>query len=149
VKSTDTIVEQWLRRIVESYPPQTAQFLLQQEDPFRNPVGHNFREALTILIEEILGNMNSARVDPAIETIVRIRAVQDFTAAEAVRFIFLLKEVLAGTETHAPAIEKKIDEVALLAFDAYMRCREHIAEIRGREAWRTPRGAGDCGVAGS
>jgi hypothetical protein len=149
VKSTDTIVEQWLRRILESYPPQTAQFLLQQEDPFRNPVGHNFREALTILVVEILGKMNSARVDPAIETIVRIRAVQDFTAAEAVRFVFLLREVLAGAEGHEPATDKRIDELALLAFDAYARCRERIAEIRGREAWRTPRGAGDCVVHGS
>jgi hypothetical protein len=149
VTSTDTIVEQWLRRILESYPPQTAQFLLQQEDPFLNPVGHNFRKALTVLIEEILGNMNSARVEPAIESIVRIRAVQDFTAAEAVRFIFLLKEVLAGAEPHVPAIDKKIDEVALRAFDTYVRCRERIAEIRGREAWRTPRGAGNCGVHGS
>jgi hypothetical protein len=83
---------------------------------------------------------------PVLDGIVRIRAVQDFTAGQAVAFIFLLKRVireeLKGEVRVQPggdglaAVEERIDEMALLAFDLFMKCRERIYEIRVNEAKR-------------
>jgi hypothetical protein len=85
-------------------------------------------------------------VPEALEAIIRIRAVQDFSPAEAVGFVFLLKravrEVLEGASSGSlPAnmqseLEARIDALALSAFEIYTRCREQLFEIRVREAQR-------------
>jgi hypothetical protein len=149
VLAIETIAEQWFGRVLEGYPEQTAQFLVGQRDRFRNPVGHTFREALSVLAEEVLGGMERPRIVSALDGIVRIRAVQDFTPSQAVGFIFLLREVLAQyPETNIPEVHRKVDDLALLAFDAYQQCREQIAEIRCREALRRPSGAMRDGCGG-
>ena len=37
------IVDKWLERILETYPESTTRFLLQERDPFQNPVGYNLK----------------------------------------------------------------------------------------------------------
>jgi hypothetical protein len=82
--------------------------------------------------------MDAAKMGPALESIVRLRAVQDFTPSQAVGFVYLLREIfqeeLAGREP--PDVQKRIDEIALRAFDLFMKCREEIYEIKAREAQR-------------
>jgi len=71
---------------------------------------------------------------------VRIRAVQEFSPSAAVGFVYALRGILreelasAGLDAagHA-AVESGVDRLALAAFDAYMKCREKIFEIRVRE----------------
>jgi len=70
--------------------------------------------------------------------------VQDFSPSQAIGFIFLLKkairEVLESGIRGKPVLEEwmefqsRIDQLALLAFDVYMECREKICEIRVNEA---------------
>lgn len=132
------ILKQWIARTLQSYADQTSRFLLDEKDPFRNPVGHALKEGLPVLFEELAGGMDAARITPALDSIVRIRAVQDFTASQAVAFVFLLKKIvheeLAGE--NLAALEERIDELALLAFDLFMKCREKIYEIKANEARR-------------
>jgi len=132
------ILEKWLEQTIASYPAQTAGFLRNQKDRFRNPVGNTLKEGLATLLDEITGEMDTGKVKPALESIVRLRAVQDFTASQATGFVFTLREILNETlEGCAPPTwQKRIDEIALLAFDLYMRCREEIYEIRARERKR-------------
>ena len=78
-----------------------------------------------------------------LDPIVRIRAVQDFSPAEAVGFVFLLKRVvrqeLGGeirqnrAESQLLDFESQVDDLALKAFDLYMLCREQIYQLRARE----------------
>jgi hypothetical protein len=130
----EAVARKWLEATLATYPAETSRFLLEDKDPFRNPVGQAFKEALPMLVEEVLGAMDAARVDEALGRIVRIRAVQDLTPARAVSFVFLLKPILRD-----PAREGRVDELALRAFDLYMQCREKIWEIRAREAAGLPR----------
>ncbi|MBM3748104.1 MAG: hypothetical protein FJW34_20145 [Acidobacteria bacterium] len=132
------VVGEWLARTLRAYPDHTARFLLQDQDPFRNPVGHALRQNLPALYDELLGAMDAARLTPLLEGIVRIRAVQDFTPSQAVGFVFLLKAVLRERFADADLadIETRIDRLALTAFDLYMQCREQIADIRVGEARR-------------
>ena len=132
------IVAEWFERTIESYPDQSSRFLRGEKDPFRNPVGHTLREGLAVLFDELLAGMDSSRITAALDSIVRIRAVQDSTPSQAVGFLFLLKRILREEEPEMePAeIDTRIDGMILLAFDLYMKCREKIYEIRAAEAQR-------------
>lgn len=140
------IVRAWLARTLHAYPDHTSRFLDREKDPFRNPVGHTLKEGLAALFDELLGGMNAEKVTPLLDGIVRIRAVQDFTAAQAVAFPFHLKTIIresVGTQLPGDpegrglaALEDRIDQMALLAFDLFMRCRESIYEVRANETRR-------------
>jgi hypothetical protein len=134
----DAVTREWLARALATYPPVTARFLAEEKDRFRNPVGHALRESLPVVVDELLGEMNVARLKPMLDQVIRMRAVQDFTASEAVGFIFSLKEVMRRTEPPGltPEIERRIDQLALTAFDLFVECRDKMNEIRVEEARR-------------
>lgn len=137
-QSRAAILDQWLERTLATYPSQTTGFLRNEKDRFRNPAGSTLKEGLTTLLDEITGQMDAAKIKPALESIVRLRAVQDFTAAQATGFVFALRQILYDNLEGGgpPALQKRLDEMALLAFDLYMRCREEIYEIKARERQR-------------
>jgi hypothetical protein len=86
--------------------------------------------------------MDRAVVTPALDRIVRIRAVQSFTARDALAIFVALRGILAderrrGPDTARLAIaEARLDDLLLEAFDLYCRCRETLWENRAREARR-------------
>ncbi len=132
----EAVVGEWLARTLRTYPDHTARFLLQDPDPFRNPVGQAFKHGLPALFDELTGAMDAARIHSVLDELVRIRAVQDFTPSQAVGFVFLLKEVLREQGPMPDELEGRIDRLALAAFDLYAECREKITQIRVAEARR-------------
>ena len=79
-----------------------------------------------------------------LDKIISIRAIQDLSPSKAVAFIFLLKtairkelqqEILEkGILEELLELESRIDGLALLCFDIYMKRREKLYEIRTNEA---------------
>jgi hypothetical protein len=138
------ILERWFRLILDTYPPDASQFLKKQGDPFANPVGCSISRGVEELFDELIDEGDSDVVAPILDQIIRIRAVQDFSPARAVGFVFELKksirqeladELRAGaTEHDLVELESRIDRMALLAFDIYMVCREKVYEIKANEA---------------
>lgn len=134
------IAQEWLALTFQTYPSQSLQFLLHEMDCFQNPVGHTLREGIPLLVDELVGDMNSERVRQALEGIVRIRAVQNFSARETVGFVFLLREILQkesaaeGVVRHE--LDGRLDEMILAAFDLYVQCRNQICDIQVSEAKR-------------
>lgn len=138
------ILKDWLDDILETYPSYSNRFLKNQKDPFANPIRHNISTEIESLFNEIAqGNdIERDRVAPAIDTIVRIRAVQDFSASGAIGFIFHLKSIIREElndeiqehelEKEMIAVESKIDDLALIAVDILMQCREKIFELKAR-----------------
>ena len=142
-RTRDRFVEEWLASTLQTYPEQTGRFLRDERDPFRNPVGQTLRTGLTALVAELLGDFDRPRVAAALEAIVRIRAVQDFTPAEAVGFVLLARRAARavagdGDPGVGPldALDARVDDMALVAFDLYARCREEIHAIGARAARR-------------
>jgi hypothetical protein len=135
---TETIAREWLERIAHTYPPDAARLIGHEQDAFRNPIGKTFREAAAILVAELLNGMNASRILAALESIIRIRAVQNFTPGRALAFILELKEVVKGKTTDLPieVLCARIDHMVLVAFDLYMKCREQTYEVRVNEAKR-------------
>lgn len=138
VQNQEHIAELWLRRVLSSYPGQSAEFLATERDPFRNPVGSTIRRALGILLDELLLGMDRGRLDAALDSVVQIRAIQDLPASRAVEFLFQLKDILR-TQLAGPdreLLDSRIDELALLAFDLYVKYRERTYQAKANEARR-------------
>lgn len=135
------IVKQWFDQVVETYPADTSRFLKKQSDPFANPVGQTTQRGLQQLLDELLGEMDRERIETCLDPIIRIRAIQSFTPSQATGFVFFLKTILRkiAEEPHRQdlsRLEGRIDEMALVAFDIYTRCRETLFRIRADEERR-------------
>jgi hypothetical protein len=138
VQNQEHVAELWLRRVLSSYPGQSAEFLATERDPFRNPVGSTIRRALGILLDELLLGMDQGRLDAALDSIVQIRAIQDLPASRAVEFLFQLKDILR-TQLAGPdreLLDSRIDDLTLLAFDLYVKYRERTYQAKANEARR-------------
>ncbi len=125
------IAARWSELLLRQYAGQSASFFSNTSDPFRNPVGQRFRESIDLLTGELLGDMDRDRVTKALGAIVEIRAVEAATPREALSFIFDLRAI-AG-ESVDPS---RIDELALIGFDLYVKCRERIYAAQVNEAKR-------------
>lgn len=106
----DAIVGGWLDLLLQDYPPETVRFLKGQTDPFANPVGGIFREAIAQLYEELIGEADPGRSAALLDRIVRVRAVQDLPPSRALAFVPGLKKVVrdvlgSGASPDAPAGE--------------------------------------------
>lgn len=137
------IIDKWFRRVVDTYPPDTAQFLRREKDPFANPVGSAILEGVEGLYERLVRGGDQGDLNLFLDRMIRIRAVQDFSPSGALRFVLSLKSVVReevgrealekGLGEELEAFEGRVDELLLAAFDVYMRCRERIYELRVHE----------------
>ena len=134
MSTEEAVVELWVERTLRSYPVETLSFLGGEQDPFRNPVGQTLRKGLDVLTREVLGAMNKDRMMEALDALVRMRAVQDFSPADAVRFVFTLRTAIGeATGAVSESMHSRIDELALMTFDKYVSCREQIFQLRVNE----------------
>lgn len=137
------ILKEWFYLVVETYPEETAKFLKRQRDPFSNPVGRTVQKGLEDLFDELMLDLDHEKAGACLDSMIRIRALQNFTPSEAVGFVFSLKTVIQkvlgrdiaekGLSDQVHEFESKIDELSLIAFDIYMKCREKIYEIKANE----------------
>ncbi len=132
------IAAKWFEQVVATYPEETAKFLKSKRDPFSNPVGNTIKEGIEGIINSLLDK--GEEVNTFLDRIIRIRAVQDFTPSEAVSFVFQLKDVVreeladmsdeSWLTEEIPLFDRRVDELALKAFDIFMNCRERLYEIK-------------------
>jgi hypothetical protein len=140
------IVERWKELALQSYPQDSVPFLRQERDRFCNPIGHLTGESLEAVFEGLVAGRPAEQTRAALDGIVRVRAVQDLSASQAVGFVFLLERAIreelgeAGASRVSgaewSALRAGIDELALQAFDLFMECREKIYELRADEVKR-------------
>ncbi len=112
--------------------------------------GGRFSDPMTFLVEKSteqlwdwLADAENTDLYSALENLCRLKAVQDDSPKEALGFIFELKQIIRdelpeGREYRPGILEldKRIDEIALLAFDIYSRCRAQIYELQINEIKR-------------
>jgi hypothetical protein len=145
VERRGPILDRWFEALVASYPAGAREFLGRRGNPFANPVGATARRALAGILDGLLTEGEPAAVHAPLEELLRVRAVQDFSPSQAVAFVFALKRVLrddaaAAALDDVPAAQwslwdERIDALALSAFDAYVKFREQIYELRSTE-WK-------------
>lgn len=134
-----SIVDKWCDLTRQTYPEQSQDFF-KRKDQFGNPVGHIISEGIACLFDALLKGEESSEAYQALDGIVRLRAIQEFSPSEAVSFVFGLKSVIReelgtrilknGTSDEWAAFDARIDGLALLGFDIYSKCRQQISDIR-------------------
>jgi len=144
IKNKGAILERWFDLIVETYPSDTATLMRKDRDPFTNPVGSTISREIGVLFETLCEGVQDERCQSSLDSILKIRAIQDFPPSKGIGFIFMLKraieETLRNEILKESLIEEwlrfqsRIDAMALKAFDLYMGCREKICEIRVNQA---------------
>ena len=138
------ILKIWAEMVMNSYPAETARFLSNQKDPFANPVGQTTQNSLATLLDLLLDDqLDGSQAQTALDPVIRIRAVQDFSPAQATRFVFDLKSVVRKhinlkridpqLAEDMVELDNRIDALGLLAFDIFMQCREKIFHIKANE----------------
>ncbi len=137
------ILKRWFDVILATYPTDTSNFLKKLKDRFTNPVGHTIMEGIEDIFDSLLGNANEEKISQFLDDIIRVRAVQDFSASQAVSFIFDLKRVIReeleqegkGEVPYKELVvfDEKIDTLALSSFDIFMKCREKLYDIKANE----------------
>ena len=138
------ILKRWFELILETYPADAATLMRKDKDQFTNPVGSTLSREIEILFKRLCESSQNERCQASLDSILKIRSVQDFSPSEAVGFVFLLKRAIGETLKNDICRESvmdewlkfqtSIDDLALQAFDAYMECREKICEIRINQA---------------
>lgn len=143
IQKKPAITKKWFALTIETYPADTARFLKSQKDPFANPVGRTIYRGLLALFDEIVKGMDIETITSYLDPIIRIRAVQNFSPAQAVRFIFFLKTAIKENIhkeisqkqliSELQLFESKIDDLSLIAFNLYVQCKEKIFELKANE----------------
>jgi hypothetical protein len=142
-ENREAILKKWFERIIGSYPDVTSRFLAKQKDQFQNPVGYAITQSIGPIYDQVASAMDTEQLLEALDGIIRIRSVQDFSPTETIGFVFQLKAVIRaevgdrirGLEkwNELGELESRIDRVALLAFEKYTECRENLHQVRNRE----------------
>jgi hypothetical protein len=139
-----SILRRWFDLILETYPADTATIMRKEKNQFTNPVGSTISREIEVLFKKLCEGSSLEKCDASLDSILKIRSVQDFSPSKAVGFIFLLKRAIGETLKNEICKESvmsewlgfqsRIDALVLQAFDAYMDCREKICEIRINQA---------------
>ena len=140
-KYRSDIIDKWFEFVISTYPEDTSRFLFKERDQFANPVGATTLKSLKEVFDALVNGLDHQKVKPLIDPIVRIRAVQEFSPAQALSFIFTLKSIIRlilkkdiktdlSILKELADLELKIDEFCLIAFDIYMGCREQVYKYK-------------------
>ena len=138
------IGRQWFDMLAGTYPLETVRLLKKETNQFANPVGHAFLVAIDEIVDEFLGQNSAEAMGPLLDKVIRIRAIQDFSPSSSLAFIFglktiavevLEKDLAAGAVSREELrdFDRKVDALAMSAFDVYMCCRENLFEVRMTE----------------
>ena len=141
----DAILEKWFSAILATYSEDARNFMKEKTNRFANPVGSSISDGLAALFQRLVdgSELECPEVCAFLDGIIRIRAVQEYSPADALGFVFDLKAIARETvERHSRdsrnleellTFERRIDKLSLLAFNIYMQCREKIYELRANE----------------
>lgn len=132
----DALLGAWRRRILAAYPEETQAFLTEKKDPFGNPVGAALEEGTAAILAYLIDGGDRDELGGSLQHLVRIRAVQQFSPAQAVGFVFQLKDVVRGelggslsSEAlfgELLAFESRIDDVTMVCMELYTEAREQL-----------------------
>ena len=141
----DAILKAWLDYVLADFHKDATRFFKSKNDQFANPLGFNTKQSLEELFRLLAGDAPASDAQPILEDYIKMRAVQGLTPSAAVAFIFELKNIirhhclgkeLSEVDREVAALERRIDQVALMVFDIYIQSRELLYQVRINEIKR-------------
>jgi len=145
-ENKDKWLDRWMESVISTYPAESCRFFLDTRDPFANPVGATLKKGLDDLYEALIAkDFSTDDVMLALEPMIRLRSVQEFTPAKALGFLLGIKAIMMAGLKQARTSEKavddamaeiggRVDSVMLLAFNIYMESKKKIYLLRARQS---------------
>jgi len=137
-----TISDRWADVIFQSYPEEGAKFFKGSKNQFANPAGHTFRTNVEKILNGVLAEKDPEELRTQVDGIVRIRAVQGLGVSRSVAFVFALRTIIEEETAKAGVTlspeertlwAEKVDALALMAFEQYVKCREVLWEQKANQ----------------
>jgi hypothetical protein len=137
-KNKTMFITKWFQATINTYPPQTAKILGKDSNRFDNPVGSATRQTIEDVFNLICKDFDEEILEKKLDPVIRIRAVQSFSASQAVSFVFTLKEIGESIldKSVTREFDKLVDIMALAAFNKFMKCKEEIFLLKATESKR-------------
>lgn len=137
-KNKGTFVKKWFQATIDTYPSQTARILGKDSNRFDNPIGAVTHEAIEDIFNLIINDFDQEALEKMLDPVIRIRAVQAFSASDAVSFVFALKDIGENIldDSIIREFDKLVDKIALAAFNKFLKCREEIFLLKSTESKR-------------
>jgi len=137
-KNRASFVKKWFQATINTYPAQTAKILGKDSNRFDNPIGAVTHESLEDVFNLLIKEFDPETIEKALDPVIRIRAVQAFSASEAVSFVFALKQIGENIVDNnlIREFDKLVDKIALAAFNRFMKCKEEIFLLKATESKR-------------
>lgn len=143
-ENKNKILKLWLNSFWERFGKGSA-FFKKEVDHFTNPFAYHIEEAFREILQAVLEEFSWDRVDPSLEKIAQIRAVQEVIPSIAGVFLIDLKKILRDnygdkilTNYGVSALLELEDRINSLFFrfmDFYLKHRERMYEIKIEE-WK-------------
>jgi hypothetical protein len=142
----DAIVRRWSADVLATYPEEAAALFEREQDRFANPVGHSVRTGARGIVAALGDGLDPEQIRAGLREIIQVRAIQQFSPARAVGFVFRLKAAIRAelveeaadpaVRAELAALDEAIEGIVLAAFDVYVECRERVYQLRLEEAKR-------------
>jgi hypothetical protein len=139
-----TILERWLDRILEDYPPDTRSFFRETRSLYSNPVGFTLRKGMEGIIDWILQPLSAEEARAILEPVMKVRAVENLSPSQRMKFILPLGEVLGEIMREEDRkdlwgqewmeLNSGISRLALLSMKIFSECREKVNQLRIKES---------------
>ncbi|MBC8318001.1 MAG: RsbRD N-terminal domain-containing protein [Desulfobulbaceae bacterium] len=143
VENREIILKQWKDCLLTKFAPETILFFQKQKDQFANPMGHKISVGLAELFDVICDTSSREVETPSLGQLIKLRAVQQVSASDAVSFVIQLKKIvrkecLSNIKTRESyeewlAFDVRVDTAVLAVFDMFMASREQIYKVRVNE----------------
>jgi len=147
------ILGRWQREVLESFPRQSRKLIAAGEDRFANPLGFALRDGVEEVFSFVAGEKPWDAIEPALERLVKLKAVQQTHGQGPLEFLFSLKTIVreaCGVGTgggiagepleRAPSdleqwlvLEERFDRVIRAGAAAFVQAREKILELQVNE----------------
>jgi len=137
------IVDNWFSEIASNFPSETIPFLKKKNKQFSNPMGYNLFQGVESIVDYLTGQKTIDEASSALEEMIKIIAVQNWSAEQSLSFMYDIKKVfinLLGGHIEKQGLlgdwinlESEIDYLTLKAFDLFMQTRERLYDIRANQ----------------
>ena len=137
-------VSLWFDGLIRQYPFESTPFFKNTADPFSNPVGTAVKDGLNALYPLLTtGTPAPEKLREVLDPIIRIQAVQDFSASVALSFLSDFRKIVksglkrrqkeTGDMEAVDRVFENIDTAMLIAIDIYVSCVKKLYELRATQ----------------
>ncbi len=137
------ILDRWLDRILEDYPPHTQTFFRENKSPYSNPVGFTLRKGMKELFDELLQPTSAEKAQNILEPVMKVRAVENLAPSQRGKFVLPLREIISEILREEKRkdfwgqewldLNSRLNRLALLAVNLYSECAERVNKLRIKE----------------